>query len=145
MKRRWKFVLAVGVFGVLIALVLVVVRPGLACPAVGYADLGDVELEFTSEPDSVAACFGYECTPQPVQRSDDGKWKVPQSYPYMPQDSDLHGNVRPGNVTAIRMMAARPSAAPIVSIMAIRSEPAEGGQFWSTCPGPTRYMPVQVP
>lgn len=137
--------LAVGMFAILTALVLVVVRPGLACPAVGYVDLGDVELDFASEPDSVAACFGDECSPQHVKRSHDGKWRVPQSYPYLPQDSDLPGNLRPGNVTTIRIVAARPPAAPMASTLEIHSEPTGGGQFWSMCPGPTRYMPVPVP
>jgi hypothetical protein len=143
--KRWKIVLAVGMLAVLIALVVVGVRPGLACPAVAYVDLGDVELEFASEPDSVAACFADDCSPRPVQRSDDGKWRVPQSSPYMPKEAALPGNLRPGNIATIRIVAARPSAAPMFRILAIHSEPAGGGQFWSMCPGPIRYMPVQVP
>jgi hypothetical protein len=59
--------------------------PGVSqvCPAVGYAYVGDVELVFSTPPESVSACFGDECTPEQVERNPEGKWLVPQSPPYL--------------------------------------------------------------
>jgi hypothetical protein len=97
MRPPWTILLVVGVLGVFVTLILVAVRPGIACPAVGYAYVGDVELEFATEPDTVAAFFGSECSPQSVMRSTDGKWAVPQSPPYLPQEP-----VQPGVSAAMK-------------------------------------------
>lgn len=144
MKSGWVAVLALAMFAVLATLVLIAVRPGIACPAVGYVYVGDVELEFASEPDSVAACFGSECNPQPVMRSADGKWTVPQSSPYLLQDSGQSGTEMPGNVTSILIATVHRSGASVVRALAIQSEPTGEGRFWPTCPAPLRYLPVQV-
>lgn len=63
MKQGKSVVLAAGLLAVFITVVLAVVNPGAACPAVAYVDVGDVEIEFAAEPYSVAACFGIECSP----------------------------------------------------------------------------------
>lgn len=145
MRPSWTILPVVGVLGVIVTLIMVAVRPGIACPAVGYAYVGDVELEFSTEPDTVAACFGSECSPQSVMRSTDGKWAVPQSPPYLPQEPVHPGGQMPGNLTSIRVATVQHSDPALVRVLAIHSEPAEEGRFWSACPGPSRYMPVQVP
>jgi hypothetical protein len=44
-----------------------------ACPAMGWAFVGDVELSFSTPPESVSACFGEGCTPVPVGTNAEGK------------------------------------------------------------------------
>lgn len=75
MKPLGVVALAVGAPVIALGLAaLFVFMPGLnrACPAIGYAYVGDVELAFSREPDSTAACFGEDCMPVPLT-SRDGK------------------------------------------------------------------------
>ena len=78
--------LAAGGLVTVLAIVAVVgLLPGVnrACPAIGYAYVGDVELAFPGKPASVAACFGDGCAPENVALRD-GKWLAPQSPPSGP-------------------------------------------------------------
>lgn len=74
MGRRGLLLIGLGVFAVVLALVLVARESGpTVCPAIGYAYAGDVELVFSEEPATVAACFGDGCTPATVTGSPDGR------------------------------------------------------------------------
>ncbi|MBV1778459.1 hypothetical protein KRR55_04925 [Paeniglutamicibacter sp. ABSL32-1] len=145
MKQGKSVVLAAGLLAVFITVVLAVVKPGAACPAVAYVDVGDVEIEFAAEPYSVAACFGIECSPQPVARSAEGKWAVPQSPPYLPPEPGARGGEIRGHVTTLRVVATGSSGLAVDRSNAIWSESTGAFRFWTVCPGPTRYLPVQVP
>lgn len=106
------------------------------CPAMGYAYVGDVELAISTEPESVAACFGDACTPVPVTKSAEGKWRVPQSPPYM---------TPPVSVTSIYVEAVASSGARTVRVLQIETESTGEHPFGPDCGGPFRFKPVQVP
>ena len=106
------------------------------CPAVGYAYTGDVELVFSREPSSVAACFGDGCVPAPVTKSADGRWLVPQSEPYL---------VPPVSVTSVLVTAVDPSGTRIARLLPIETESTGEHPDGPGCGGPFRFKPVQVP
>jgi hypothetical protein len=139
MKPRGIILLALGALAVLLAVPLLFGRmPGLpgVCPAVGYAYVGPVELAFSTQPASVAACFGDGCTPQPVTAGPDGKWLVPQSAPYL---------TPPVSVTSISVEAADISGARISRVLEIETESTGEHPYGPACGGPFRFKPVQVP
>jgi hypothetical protein len=140
MKPRGIILFALAVLAAaLLALTLLLGRmPGVpvACPAMGYANVGDVELAFSTEPESVAACFGEGCIPAPVTKSADGKWLVPQSAPYL---------TPPVSVTAIYVEAMTTSGARIARVLPIETESTGEHPYGPECGGPSRFKPVLVP
>lgn len=62
-----------------------------ACPAVGFVNLGPVQLDLSDLPNvsSVSACFGVDdrCNPVPVSRDNSGRWLVPQTQPFVQPDT----------------------------------------------------------
>lgn len=128
---------ALGVGIVVVALVFLFSRTGNGvCPAIGYAYVGPVELRFSQEPASVAACFGEGCSPAPVTKSPDGKWLVPQSTPYL---------VPPAEVRSIYVEAASSSGSRIAHALPIETEPTGEYPYGRDCGGPVRFLPVPVP
>lgn len=139
MKARGILLLALGVLAAVLALALLFGRmpgaPGV-CPAIGYAYVGEVELAFSMQPESVAACFGDGCTPEPVTKGRDGKWLVPQSAPYL---------TPPVSVTSIYVEVVATSGARIAGVLQIETESTGEHPFGPDCGGPFRFKPVQVP
>lgn len=139
MKPRQIILLALGALAALLALTLLPGRmPGVpvVCPAVGYAYVGPIELAFSTQPASVAACFGDGCTPQPVTAGPNGKWLVPQSAPYL---------APPASVTSISVEATDTSGARISRVLLIETESTGEHPYGPACGGPYRFKPVQVP
>jgi hypothetical protein len=138
MKARGVVMLAVGALATVAAIaVLVGLMPGLnrACPAIGYAYAGDVELAFSEQPESAAACFGEGCTPAAVERPHDGKWLVPQSPPYL---------IPAVSVTSIYVEAVAPSGARIARTLPIETESTGEHPYGPQCGGPFKFKPVKV-
>lgn len=141
MKPRRILLLALGVLALVLALALAL-RLGRTsavtgvCPAIGYAYVGDVELAFSTEPESVAACFGDACSPEPVTKSAEGKWRVPQSPPYL---------TPPVSVTSIYVEAVASSGARIAHVLQIETESTGERPFGPDCGGPFKFKPVRVP
>jgi hypothetical protein len=138
MKRRSVLLLASGVIVTVLALAVLLGRmPSVsrACPAVGYAYVGDVELTFSTPPASAAACFGEGCTPEPVTRNPEGKWLVPQSPPYLSP---------PASVTSIFVEAVATSGGRIAGNLPIETESTGEHPYGPGCGGPFRFKPVQV-
>ncbi|WP_157361025.1 hypothetical protein [Arthrobacter sp. EPSL27] len=139
MKRRGLLLIALGGCAALVSLALLFgeTLPGSkVCPAVGYGFDGHVELIFSQEPASVAACFGEGCTPEPVVKSDVGRWLVPQSRPYL---------VPPVNVTSINVEVVALSGARNGGELQIETESTGEYPFGKECGGPFRFKPVRVP
>jgi hypothetical protein len=139
MKPRGILLLALGVLAAVLALVLLFGRmPGVTgvCPAIGYAYVGEVELAFSTQPESVAACFGDGCTPEPVTQGADGKWLVPQSARYL---------TPPVSVRSIYVEAVATSGARVARILQIETESTGEHPFGPDCGGPFRFKPVRVP
>jgi hypothetical protein len=137
MKSRGVVALAVGAPVTALGLAaLIVFMPGLnrACPAIGYAYVGDVELAFSGEPESAAACFGEGCMPEPLT-SRDGKWLVPQSPPYL---------ITPTSVDTIYVEAVAPSGNRFARTLLIEDESTGERPYGPHCPGPSKFKPVQV-
>ena len=139
MKRRWAMLLAVGgVVAVLLAVIAVlgsVSRIPRACPAIGYAYTGPVELVFSTLPSSVAACFGEGCMPEPVEQDDEEKWLVPQSAPYLNE---------PVSVTSIHVEATAALGGQTKIDLPVVTESTGEHPFGEGCGGPFRFKPVQV-
>ena len=106
-----------------------------ACPAMGWAFVGDVELSFSTPPESVSACFGEGCTPEQVTKSVEGKWLVPQSPPYL---------TPPASVTSIYVDASTTSGNRLTSALPIETESTGEYPFGRECGGPFIFKPVQV-
>jgi hypothetical protein len=137
MKPRGVIALAIGALATALGLTaLIVFMPGhnRACPAIGYAYVGDVELAFSAEPESAAACFGEGCTPEAVTPRD-GKWLVPQSPAYL---------IAPASVSTIYVEAIAPSGNRVARIQSIESESTGERPYGPQCPGPSKFKPVQV-
>jgi hypothetical protein len=127
------------VLAAVLALALLFGRaPGVTgvCPAIGYAYVGEVELAFSTQPESVAACFGDGCSPAPVTNAPDGKWMVPRSPPYL---------TPPVSVTSIYVEAVATTGARIALALPIETESTGKHPFGPDCGGPFRFNPVQVP
>jgi hypothetical protein len=138
MKRRGVLLLALGVLASVLA-VAAVLGPtraiGRACPAMGWAYGGDVELAFSSPPGSVAACFGEGCSPAQVVLSPEGKWLVPQSPPYL--DPPVSG-------TFIHVEATDTAGHRIAGDLPIETESTGEHPFGPECGGPFRFRPVHA-
>lgn len=133
------FLAAAGVCAAAVAAALLLgpgIEPTKACPAIGYAYVGDVELVFAEEPASVAACFGDGCTPVSAAQNPDGKWLVPQSQPYL---------VPPVSVTSVYVEAFHRSGARIARMLPIETESTGEYPYGRECGGPFTFKPVQVP
>lgn len=102
----------------------------------GYAYVGPVELQFSHEPTSVAACLEEDCTAAPVAKSPDGKWRVPQAAPYL---------VPPASVRTVYVEAALSSGSRIARTFPIETESTGEYPYGRECGGPFRFMPVKVP
>lgn len=97
----------------------------VACPAVGFVNLGPVELDLSGVPGALAvsACFGTNdrCTPVPVTRDSSGRWLVPQKQPF----------VQPANapvpIPRIRVVATRPDKSITDHFYTIEHTPPRGG------------------
>lgn len=138
MKPRGLFLAAAAVGAALVVALLLDpgIRPTRACPAVGYAYVGHVELVFAEEPASVAACFGDGCIPATVAQDPGGKWLVPQSRPYL---------IPPVSVTSVYVEASPPLGAPIARTLPIETESTGEYPYGRECGGPFTFKPVQVP
>lgn len=139
MKPRGLFLIFAGACAAVVALALLFGRTPAGtgvCPAIGYAYLGDVQLVFSQEPATVAACFGEGCTPAAVTKNPDGRWLVPQSQPYL---------VPPVSVTSIYVEAAVSSGARLARVLPIETEPTGEYPYGKECGGPFRFKPVHVP
>lgn len=108
---------------------------GQACPAMGWAYVGDVELSFSTPPESVSACFGDGCTPEQVTSNAEGKWFVPQSPPYL---------APPISVTSIYVDASTTSGERLARALPIETESTGEYPFGRECGGPFRFKPVPV-
>lgn len=106
-----------------------------ACPAVGYAYIGDVELSFSTPPQSVAACMGEACTLEQVIKNPEGKWLVPQSPPYL---------YPPVSVTSIHVEALTIAGDHMDRTLPIETELTGEEPFGPGCGGPFKFKPVQV-
>lgn len=77
-----------------------------ACPALGFVNLGPVELDLSGLPagTKVSACFGVNdrCDPVAVTRDGSGRWMVPQTPPFAQPDNAAVPLPR------IRVVAAKP-------------------------------------
>lgn len=138
MKPRGTVILVVGALATVLAIAaLIGLMPGVnrACPAIGYAYVGDVELAFSGQPESAAACFGEGCAPETVVPRD-GKWLVPQSPPYL---------IPPVEVTSIYVEAVATSGARIARTLPIETESTGERPYGPHCVGPAKFKPVQVP
>jgi hypothetical protein len=138
MKPRGLLLVALGACAAVVALALLFGRTPAGTgvrPAIGYGYVGDVELVFSQEPASVAACFGEECSPEPVTRSPDGRWLVPQSQPYL---------VPPVSVASINVEISDLSGARIARVLPIETESTGEYPYGKECGGPFRFKPVQV-
>lgn len=137
MKPRGILLIALGVGAVVVALALVLFsRTGTGvCPAVGYAYVGPVELRFSHEPVSVAACFDEGCTPAPLAKSPDDKWLVPQKAPYL---------VPPASARSVYVDATLSSGFRVARTFSIDTESTGEYPYGRECGGPYRFTPVTV-
>lgn len=138
MKPRRLVLLASGASAAIVALALLLSQTSprtWACPAMGYAYLGDVELVISPEPALVAACFGEGCTPAAVTKNPDGRRLVPQSQPYL---------VPPVSVASIDVATTDASGDRFVRVLPIETESTGEYPYGRECGGPVRFKPVQV-
>lgn len=137
MKTQGAVMLAVGALAtvsVVAALTGHLPDVNRACPAIGYAYVGDVELVFSGQPESAAACFGEGCAPEALVPRD-GKWLVPQSPPYL---------LPPVSVTSVYVEAVAPSGARIARTLPIETESTGEYPYGPHCGGPVTFNPVHV-
>ncbi|SDP83068.1 hypothetical protein SAMN04487914_1508 [Arthrobacter sp. ok909] len=108
-----------------------------ACPAVGFVNLGPVELDLSGLPagTSVSACFGTgdRCDPVPVTRDGSGRWIVPQTPPFVQPDN------APVPLPRIRVVAAKPDQSISDHQYGIEHTPPRGG-----CDNSYALLPVEV-
>lgn len=138
MKRRGTLLLAVGAVVAVLAVIAIIggmPRASRACPAIGYAYTGPVELLFSTTPSSVAACFGEGCIPQPLAQNDEQKWLVPQSPPYLNE---------PVSVASIHVEAVAEIGGRSTADLPIETESTGEHPFGLECGGPFRFKPVKV-
>ena len=135
MRRRGLIILATALLvAAVVGISLRASWPG-ACPAVGYAYSGDVELVFSSPPQTVEACIGVGCTPVAVIRNGEGRWLVPQSAPYL---------TAPASVTSIHVRAAASSGSGVAEELPIKTRSTGESPYGPACGGPFEFEPVQV-
>ncbi|WP_142044035.1 hypothetical protein [Arthrobacter sp. SLBN-100] len=135
MKPRGVFLLAIAVIATAGAFAGMLGSVPRACPAIGYAYVGDVELSFSIPPASVAACMGEGCIPEQVRKNPEGKWLVPQSPPYL---------YPPVSVTSIHVEALATAGDHIARTLPIETESTGEHPFGTGCGGPFKFKPVQV-
>jgi hypothetical protein len=96
-----------------------------ACPAVGFVNLGPVELDLSALPagTSVSVCFGVNdrCEPVPVTRDSSGRWLVPQREPFVQPDN------APRPIDRIRVVAVKPDGSISDRLYGIERTPPRGG------------------
>ncbi len=138
MKPRGVLLLGVAAGATVLVYTLVVgslAGENRACPAMGWAFVGDVELFFSTQPESLSACFGEGCTPEPVTKSAEGKWLVPQSPPYL---------TPPVSITSIYVDASTSSGNRLTGALPVETESTGEYPFGRECGGPFRFKPVKV-
>lgn len=108
-----------------------------ACPAVGFVNLGPVQLDLSALPGvrSVSACFGASdhCKPVPVARDSSGRWMVPQAQPYVQPDN------APTPLPRIRVVAVKADRTSSDRLYSIEHTPPRGG-----CDNTYNLVPVKV-
>ncbi|MGO4857073.1 hypothetical protein [Arthrobacter sp. 2MCAF14] len=108
-----------------------------ACPAVGFVNLGPIELDLSGLPagTKVSACFGVNdrCDPVPVTRDSSGRWMVPQTPPFAQPDNAAVPLPR------IRVVAAKPDRSISDQLYGIERTAPRGG-----CDNSYDLIPVKV-
>jgi hypothetical protein len=135
MKLRGILLVATGMLAGVSATATLFSNSPRACPAIGYAYVGDVELFFSAAPETVEVCFGEGCTPELVARNSEGKWLVPQSVPYLNE---------PVSVSMIHVEAVTASGGRVANDFPIETESTGEYPYGFGCGGPYVFKPVQV-
>ncbi|MGO4582954.1 hypothetical protein AB4Z38_03550 [Arthrobacter sp. 2RAF6] len=108
-----------------------------ACPAVGFVNLGPVELDLSGLPGgtTVSACFGVSdrCDPVKVTRDSSGRLMVPQTPPFVQPDNAAVPLPR------IRIVAAKPDHSISDHLYGIEHTAPRGG-----CDNTYDLIPVKV-
>lgn len=107
------------------------------CPAVGFVNLGPVELDLSglAAGTEVSACFGVNdrCDPVAVTRDSNGRLMVPQTPPFVQPDNAAVPLLR------IRVVAAKPDHSISDQLYGIDHTPPRGG-----CDNSYDLIPVKV-
>lgn len=112
------------------------------CPAIGYANIGPIEIVFTDpvpEGAIVLACLGEDCEPAEVPE-DGGGWSVPQEPPYVDEASYVIG----GADLPLRVVVQDRDGAVVHDEAHTVPVVSERAGIFGQCPGPFRYEPVEV-
>ncbi len=110
-----------------------------ACSAVGYIYGGPAVIEFGDAlptQSTLAACFGAQCDPASVERTDGRTWQVPQEVPFLAADSLGAGEER-----ALRVVVTGADGAVSDEVHEIPVSMEPTGVF-GECPGPFTFEPV---
>ncbi|MEE2570243.1 hypothetical protein V1638_12670 [Pseudarthrobacter sp. J64] len=137
MKPRGILLLATCLLAAVLVVIALSSNTSRICPAIGYAYTGDTELVFSSQPASVAACFGEGCQPQPVAANAEGRWLVPQAAPYL-------NRAAPVSVVSIRVEAVAVSGGTVSADLPIETESTGEHPHGPMCGGPFVFKPVNV-
>jgi hypothetical protein len=108
-----------------------------ACPAIGYAYYGPVELQVPGQSTTTAdllACFGEDCTPTPAKASGES-WGIS-----IGESVDLGGSEHPVAVTVV-VIASGSGNELARGTYPITYKRTDGG---GRCPGPTAPEPVTI-
>ena len=108
-----------------------------ACPAIGYAYYGPVELQVPGQSPTTAdllACFGEDCTPTPAKPSGES-WGLS-----IGESVSLGGSEHPVAITAV-VIASGSGTELARGTYPITYKRTDGG---GRCPGPTAPEPVTI-
>lgn len=141
-KRRLLWTLIGGTITFSLIAIIVSLATPRVCPAIGSAYIGPIEIKLQglNQASRVAACFGIECKPWPVLRSNDDQWLVPQEPPFL--NADSHQATR-GNPDKIRVSVTGTEVRTDRVYEIPTRHSSEIGDW--ACPGPVKYLPVTVP
>ncbi|MFF1878502.1 hypothetical protein [Leifsonia sp. NPDC058230] len=138
-RRMRKAVLGVPVL--IAGLTLVGCSQPSVCPAIGYLYRGPAVVELSGPPAggaTLAACFGDECEPAVVERSDGTTWEIPQEAPYLDSAAAPAGTVR-----SLRVVVTGEDAGVLSdAVHEIPTEPV--GSRFGDCPGPFRFSTLHI-
>ncbi|GAA4426157.1 hypothetical protein GCM10023169_24660 [Georgenia halophila] len=139
-RRRTRAVIALLVGGIAMLAGAALLGGGSirACPAIGYADISSIELEFDPSlgVNAVAACLGTDCQPVALTGAG-GKWSVPQSAEYLQ-------STEPGSVTQVKVEASSEGDVVVEKVFEVARERDDGTWWQPECPGPYHYLPVSI-
>jgi hypothetical protein len=113
-----------------------------ACPAVGYMYTGPAVLVFPQplpSQASVAACFGEECTPVELPRSDAQRWNVPQKSPYI-----ADGMVGDGSEKTVHVVVTNGDGTILSDEAHEIPVAVESTGILGQCGGPFEFEPVSI-